>query len=191
MVDAVHPQATRIFQIHGPVIYEDALFSRPLRYGQSDAKDGFFRFAGVEITGAEKSGEVAAKVEGFDAVVVQLQRLVIDRSDKILAGARGSGQDRASFRVFPGLGKHEGRELFAGERMRTVEKGAVKILVKGDLPGVESGKSQVVAILKVLPIQLKSVGRLAPRFAIPAIGKNDATDIPKERCNTRQGNLQG
>jgi hypothetical protein len=190
MMNYVHAQAPRILQIHGAVVNENALLRGFLRYFQGNSKDGFLRFSRMDIAGAEKCLEVATEIELCNAVIVQFQRLVVDRCDEVFAGECGPRKNGASFRIFLGLGKHKRDKFFAGEGMRAVEESPIQILVQSDLSRVESGEGEVVAVLEILPIELESFRSTAARFAIPTVGKNNAADIPKKRGDTRQGYLQ-
>src|SRR5580692_9015329 len=126
-------------------------------------------------------------MKGFDAVLVQFERLVVNGADEIAAGIGKLVQNGARFRVFLGLSEHESSEFLAGEGARTIEQGAVEIFVEGDETGVERGERKIVAVLKFFPIQVESCRGLFSRGAIPSVGKNDATDVPEECCNLRQG----
>ena len=84
-MNRVHAKAARAFQVERPVIYEKTALGRTLCDFQRDAKNRLFGLAGANVTGAEEDKEVPAQVEGFDAVVVELQRLVIDGAEKYLA----------------------------------------------------------------------------------------------------------
>ena len=58
MVNHVHAQAARAFQIQGRSSMNTHCSGGPLGDFQSDAEDGFFGFAGVHVTGAEKNDEI-------------------------------------------------------------------------------------------------------------------------------------
>ena len=80
---------------------------------QSDAKDHFFGLARTHVAGAEEDNEISAQMERLDAVLVELQRLVVDGTDEVLAGARGVSQNRAHIRILFRLREHEGGEFLA------------------------------------------------------------------------------
>src|SRR6202030_3292662 len=43
-----------------------------------------------------------------------------------------------------------------------------------------------MALLKFLPIQVKRLGRFAPRARVPAVRQDDPADVPKQRRDFRQ-----
>ena len=94
-------------------------------------------------------------MEGLNTVLVELQRLVIDGTDKVFPGAGYLIEDCSSLRVFLGLREHKSRELLASERARTIEQSPVEIFIQSDLPGVEGRERKIVAVLKFFPIQAK------------------------------------
>ncbi len=73
-------EASWAFEIERAVINENALFGRPLSDGKRDAENAFFGFTRMDVTGAEENLKTLAEVEGFDAVLIQLKRLVVDGS---------------------------------------------------------------------------------------------------------------
>src|SRR5277367_1302618 len=125
-------------------------------------------------------------MESFDTVLVQFQRLVVDRADEIFSATRGGFQDGARLGIFLGLRIHERGELLAAECARAVENGAVEILVKGDMAGIEGREREVVPVLKLLPIQIKLVRGCTAGKTVPAVGENDASDIPEQSLDLRQ-----
>src|SRR6266446_796669 len=158
MENGVHAEATRAFQVERPVIDEKTFFWRALGHFQSDAIDRFLRLAGTDVTGAEENKEISSKIEGFDAVLVEFERLVIDGTDKVFSGARDFMENGARFRKFLGLREHESYELLASEAARAVKQGAVEIFIQGNLAGVEGRKGKVVTVLKFFPFEMKGVG---------------------------------
>src|SRR5262249_18251658 len=134
----------------------------------------------MQVRGTEKEPEVSSQVEGFDAVLVEFERLVVDCADEVFLRASYFIQNRPRVRILLGLRKHEGRKFLPRERARAVEQGTVEIFVQGDLSGVERGEREVVTVLEFFPIEAKRGGSLFARFAIPTIGQNDAANIPKE-----------
>src|SRR5260370_37094474 len=156
MMTGVHPKAPRAFQVQGPVINEKTLLRLALGDVQSHAKDQLLGLPGSDVTAAEENEKVASKVEGLDAVLVELERLVIDGTDKIFPGARELSKDGARLREFVGLREHEGGEFLACEAARAIEQCPVEIFVQGDLPGIEGREREIVAVLKFFPIQGKS-----------------------------------
>src|ERR1700741_983994 len=184
----MHAETPGIFEVEGAVVDEHGSFGRTLGEFECDAIDGLFRLAGIEVTGAEEGLEILAQAESLDAVIVEFTGLVIDGSNEVFAGAGNGGEDGAGLGVFPGLSKHKSGELFAGERPGPVEESAIEILVEGDLSGVEGGEGEVVALAKFFPVQAK-VRRIGQDLlVIPAIGEDDAANIPEQRSNRRHGN---
>src|SRR5438876_10491659 len=114
-------EASRAFEIEGAIINENAFFGCPLSDGKRDAENAFFGFARMDVTGTEKNLKTLAEVEGFDAVLIQFKRLVVDRSDEITARLRAGIENGSGAGKFPGLCKHEGREFLAGKFSRTIE----------------------------------------------------------------------
>src|SRR5712664_3024009 len=164
MVNGIHRQSPRGFQIERAVINEKTLLRGALCDFQRHAKDHLFRLAGSNVAGTEENEKVPSKVESFNAVLVELQRLVIDGADKVFPGARDLIEDGARLRVFLGLREHEGGEFLAREAARAIEQGLVEIFIQGDLSGVEGRKREIVAVLKFFPIQVKT---LAASFRDP------------------------
>src|SRR5216110_142339 len=158
MVNGAHPETARAFQVERAVVDEKAFFGRALRHFQSDAIDGFLRLAGANVTGAEENNEVSPKIEGFDAVLVEFERLVVDGADKVFSRARDFIENGARLRVFLGLRKHERDEFLAAEATRAIEQGAVEVFVQGDETGVEGWKRKIVAVLKFFPIEVECRG---------------------------------
>src|SRR5438093_4169544 len=155
MLNGVHPEAARACQVERPVIDEKTFFGRALRHFQGNAIDGFLRLTGANVTRAEKNKEIASKIEGFNAVLVEFERLVVYGADEIISRARDFVENGARFRILLGLREHERDELLAGETARPVEQGAVEIFVQGDLAGVEGWKRKIVAVLKFIPIEVE------------------------------------
>jgi hypothetical protein len=180
MVDDVEPQTTGTFQIERPVVDEDALLRRTLCDLESNPKDRFFGLARTNVARAEEDGEIAAEMKRFDAVLVELEGLVIDGADEVFAAAHRVGEDGARFWIFFGLGKHEGREFFAREQTRSVKKGAIEILIQRDVAGIESGEGQVVAVLKFFVVEMESFRRFPARATAPAVGQDDSANVPEE-----------
>ncbi len=73
MLNGVHAQTPRALEVERPVVNEKALLRRTLGNFQRDTKDGLFRLAGANITGAEENEEISSKVEGLNAVLVELE----------------------------------------------------------------------------------------------------------------------
>src|SRR5260370_1428038 len=187
VMNGVHPKAPRAFQVQGPVINEKTLLRLALGDFQSHAKDQLFGLAGSNVTGAEENEKVPSKVEGLDAVLVELQRFVIDGTDKIIPGASDLIENGARLRKFLGLREHESGEFLAREAARAIEQCPVEIFVQGDLPGIEGREREIVAILKFFPIQVKSDCGFFARSAVPTICQDDAADVPEQRGNLSQG----
>src|SRR5580704_161707 len=180
MVNDVEPQTSGTFQIQRPVVDEDALLRRTLCDLKSNPKDGFFGLARTNVARAEEDGEIAAEMKCFDAVLVEFQRFVIDRADKVFPDAHGIRQDRARFWIFFGLRKHKGREFLASKRTRPVKEGAIEIFIQRDVARIESGERQVVAVLKFFVVEMESLGRLLARATAPAVGQDDSANVPEE-----------
>src|SRR5207253_10976326 len=96
----VHPQARRAFQLQRPANKEKTLLRLALRNYQHDAKNLLFGLPGSNITSAEENEKVSSKVESLYAVLVELQRLVIDDPNKVFPGAREFIKNFACLRVF-------------------------------------------------------------------------------------------
>ena len=93
-------EAAWAFKIERAVVNEDAVFWGALSDGQGDAEDAFFRLARVDVTGAEENLEALAEVEGFDAVLIEFERFVVDGADEIFAGVRAGIENGAAARKF-------------------------------------------------------------------------------------------
>src|SRR5215470_12562043 len=117
----------------------------------------------------------------FDAVLVELERLVVNGADEVFVGLGADVEHGSRAREFLGLCKHERGEFLAGELAGAVKNGAVEILVEGDLAGIEGRKRKVVAVVKLLPIELESFDGLFAGVAVPTVGEDDAADVP-EKC---------
>src|SRR5262249_55415758 len=170
MVDSGHPQPSRTLQIQRAVVNEEAFLRRALRDFQGNAKNGFLGLSRVQVTRAEEDQEVFSQMKSFDAVLVKLQRLVVDGAYKVFFRVRYFVENRPCFRIFFGLRKHEGREYLARERAGPIEQGAVEILVQRDLPGVERWEREIMPVLELFQIEPKRSGRRFAGFAIPAVG---------------------
>src|SRR5205814_4478166 len=99
MVNGAHPETARAFQVERAVVDEKTFFGRALRLFQSDAVDGFLRLAGANVTGAEENKEISSEIEGLNAVMVKLERLIVDRADTVFSGARDFIENAARLRV--------------------------------------------------------------------------------------------
>src|SRR5216683_955338 len=187
MMNGVHPEAPRAFQVQGPVINEKSLLRLVMGDFRRNAKDQLLGLPGSNVAGAKENEKVPSKVEGLDAVLVELQRLVIDGTDKIFPGARELIKDGARLREFVGLREHEGGEFLACETAWAIEQCPVEIFVQGDLPGIEGREREIVAVLKFFPIQVKSVCGFFSRSAVPTICQDDAADVPEQRGDLSQG----
>src|SRR5215475_1032343 len=71
------------FEVEGAVIDENTFFGLTLRDSEGYTEDAFFGLARVDIAGTEEDLKAPAKIESFDAVLIQLERLVVDSADKI------------------------------------------------------------------------------------------------------------
>src|SRR4029077_8985778 len=160
MVNHLHPQTARTFEVQRTIIDKYALLRRALGDLESNAKDGFFGLARTHVARTEENNEIAAQLERFDAVLIELQRLVVDGTDEVLAGARGVSQDRTHIRILFRLREHEGGEFLARKRARAIKKRAVEIFVQRNLAGVEGGKGEVVPVLKFFVVEIESGGGL-------------------------------
>ena len=187
MVNGVHAEAPRALQVQRAVINKKALVRRALGNFKRDAKDRFLWFAGADVTRAEENQKVPAKVEGFNAVLIELQWLIVDGTDKVFPGDGNFIENGARVRVFLGLREHKGGELLAGKAALAIKEGAVEIFVQGDLARVKSREREIVAVLKFLPIEVESAGSFFARAAVPTVGQDDATDVPEERGDLSQG----
>jgi len=82
MMNRVHPQAPRAFQVQGPIIDKKTLFRLALCDLQGHTKNHLFGLPGSKVTGAEENEKIFAKMESFNAVLVELQRFIIDGADE-------------------------------------------------------------------------------------------------------------
>jgi len=192
-VNHVHAEFAGAFEVQRAVIDEHTLVRGPLGNPQSDAEDELFGLARMHITGTEEDLEVPAKLEGLDAIFIELQGLVVDGADEVFAGAGDFIEDGSRLRVLPGLREHEGSEIFAGKRARPIEQSAIEIFVERDVAGIESREAEFVAILEFVPVELKGFGGGAAGIAVPPIGKDNASNVPEQRvdfgrfCSTSGG----
>src|SRR5436309_11593371 len=88
MLNGVHPEAPRAFQVERTVIDEETFFGRALGDFQSDAIDRFLRLPGANVTGTEKNEEVSEQIEGLNAEPVEFERVGGDGDGGISFGAR-------------------------------------------------------------------------------------------------------
>ena len=95
----VHPHFLRALEIQPAIVNHRALVRRRLRDFQRQAVDSTIRFAHAQIARTEKHFKIIAQLEGTDAVVVDLERLVVERRRKI-APRRGQLPQRN--RAIPG-----------------------------------------------------------------------------------------
>src|SRR5271167_2961009 len=181
MMNHVHAQSSGVFQVQRAVVNKHAFFRGPLGYFERDTENRFLRFTRVQVTGAEKSGEVFSQMKCLDAILVQFQRLVVNGRNQVFARARCRGKDRPGLGIFLGLRKHERGELFPRKCTRPIKQCAVEILVQADLPRIKRRKREIMAILKIFPIELKGLCGLAAGFTVPTVRQDDAANIP-EQC---------
>src|SRR6266849_1509037 len=187
MMDDVHSQTPGTFQIQRAVVDEKTFFGRALRNLESHAKDQFFRFARSNVAGAEEDQKISSKMKCLNAVLVELQRLIIDRADEILPRGSDLVEDRPSSRIFFRLGEHECGELLAGERARAIEQCSVQILIQGNEAGIECREREFMAVAKFLPVQVEGVCAFFSRHMFPPVRQDDASDVPNQRSDCRQG----
>jgi len=114
-------------------------------------------------------------------------RLVVDGTDEIFLGLHRGVENRARFGIFLGLGEHEGGEVLAREFSRAVEEGAIEIFINGDLAGIKCGKGKIVAILEFFPVDVECFAGGFARVTIPAVGHDDAADVPEECGDAAHG----
>src|SRR3981189_8272 len=146
MMDDVHSQTPGTFQIQRAVVDEKPFFGRALRDLESQSKDQFFWFARSNVAGAEEDQKISSKMKRLNAVLVELQRLIIDGADEILPGGSDLVEDRPSFRIFFRLREHERSELLAGKGVGAIEQGSVQILIQGNEAGIECGEREFMAV---------------------------------------------
>src|ERR1700689_3727273 len=72
--------------------------------------------SGGRCVTASATRKITPQIERFDAVLIKLQRLVVDRSDEIFPRSRRLTQNRSRLREFLRLREHEGGEVFARKR---------------------------------------------------------------------------
>ncbi len=173
-------EATWTLEVERAVIDENALFGAALGDGECDAEDAIFGLARMDVARTEKHLEASTKIESFDAILIEFERFVVDGANEIFFSLYDGIEDGARAWIFLGLREHEGGEFFAGEFSGAIEQSAIEIFVDGNLTCIECGKAQIVAVLKIFPVELESVGGGFAGIAIPAIGENDAADIPEE-----------
>src|ERR1700704_4861494 len=186
-MDGVHSQTPGTFQIQRAVVNEKTLFRRTLRDVEGHAKDQLFRFARSNVAGAEEDQKISSKMKRLNSVLIELQRLIVDGADEIFPGGSDLIENRASFRILFRLGEHERSELLARERARAVEQRSIQIFVEGDEAGIECGEREVVAVPKILPVQVKRIRGFFSRNVIPTVSQDDASNVPEQRSDFRQG----
>jgi hypothetical protein len=172
-------EAAGAFEIERAVVDENTFLGPPLGDSKSDAEDAFFRFARVNVAGAEENLKAFAEIESFDAVLIQFEWFIVDGTDEILPGLHYGVENGTGAGKFLGLREHESGEFFTSELARAIEEGAVEIFVDGDLPGVERGESEIVAVLEFFVIDVEDFAGGFAGIAIPAVGENDAADVPE------------
>jgi len=161
MMDNVKSQSARTLEVEWPVVDEDALFRRALRDFESDAENRLFRLARMDIAGTKKDEKIPPQIKRFDAVLIQLERFVIDGADEILASARSIRENRPSVGIFFRLREHKASELFTRKRTRAVKESPIQIFVQRNLAGIEGREREIVAILKFFVVEVEGSGGLA------------------------------
>ena len=73
----------------------------PLGYLEGHAKNHLFGLARMHVTRTEENQKIAAQIECLDAVLIEFQWFVIDRSDEVFAGLRGLFQQRSAIVGIP------------------------------------------------------------------------------------------
>jgi len=63
-------EAAWAFEVEGTIVNENAFFGLALGDGEGDFEDACFRFARVNVAGAEENLEASAKVESFNAELI-------------------------------------------------------------------------------------------------------------------------
>jgi hypothetical protein len=121
IVDGIDAQSPRGLEIQSTVVDEHALLRRPLGNLECHAKNHLFGLARMHVTRTEENQKIAAQVKRLNAVLIEFQRFVINRSDEVFAGLRGLFQERSRLWEFLGLREHEGRELFPGKRAGSIK----------------------------------------------------------------------
>src|SRR6516164_8551221 len=185
VVNDRHTQSAWGLEIERPVVNEQAFLRTSLGDREGDAKDPFLGLARMDVAGAEEDLKTAAQMEGFDAVLIQLERLVVDGADEVAVRCGALLENRANRGKFLRLREHESSELLTGEFARAVEKRSVQVFVQGKLAGVECREGKFVAILKIFPVQVEGFARFLAGVAVPAVSQNDTANVPKQRCDTR------
>src|ERR1700719_1108445 len=100
MVNRVHSLAPRAFEVERPVIDKKTLLRLALCDFERHAKNHFLGLPGSKVTRAEENEKIFAQVEGFNAVLVELQGLVIDGADEVFPRTRYLINNCARLRVF-------------------------------------------------------------------------------------------
>ena len=88
-MDNVKSQTARTIKIEQPVVNENTLLRRALRDFKSDPENSLFRLARTDVAGTKKDEKIPPQIKRFDAVLVQLERFVINGADEIFAAPRG------------------------------------------------------------------------------------------------------
>jgi hypothetical protein len=179
MMNGVHAQAAGAFQVERPVINEEALGRGALGDLEGHAKNQLLGLARSNVTGTEEDKKVPAKMELFNAILVELEGLVINGADEILSSSGELVEDGSGVWKFLGLGEHESCEFLAGKGARAVKQSAVQVFIQGNEAAIEGWEGKIVTILEFIPIQVKGGRGVLPGTAVPAVGQDDSADIPE------------
>src|SRR5580704_14971402 len=129
-MDNVKSQTAGTIKIERPVVNENTLLRRALRDLKSYAENGLFRLARTDVAGTEKDEKIPPQIKCFDAVLVQLERFIIDRTNKVLPTSRGVRENCSSVGILFGLREHKASELFTRKRTRAVKESPIQIFVQ-------------------------------------------------------------
>ena len=128
---------------------------------------------------------MAAQSKTLDAILVQLQRLVVERGLQEGARAGQGGNQLEHFGMRVRLRTHEVRERRGLIGAWTVEDRALQVIVQRETSGFEFGDDNVVPVLKLFPVQIEFLRRAPSGLSIPAVRQHHAAHIPKQRRHFR------
>src|SRR5277367_3522722 len=178
-LNRVHSHFFRAFQIQSAIINQDAFRWVALGDLQRQAENSAVRLSHSQVTRTEKRAETISQVKRPYAVLIDFERLVVQRRMCLPPRLRQLLQKIERLRHRLRLLKHKLLKLLLCERPLSVENCPLHVFVQRCRAALECVQQQLMAILKIRPVEMKFLDRLLPRPAVPPVRQDDSAVVPE------------
>jgi hypothetical protein len=179
--NASYPQTVCNLDEQGRVLDVSDLLCWRVRDIQRQPKDVHIGFAEVDVAGGDVCVYDVVELEPLDAVVIQYASLVANHDDlQPVLGLELTNQ-REHLRVGRRLCEHESSKLGPSEWPASKEDHVVQILVLGQLAFLVGVENHLMSRFHFDWFKSEFPYRASSCTMVPSIGKQDTTDVHKQR----------